>query len=85
MQLEDEKKGRELVDRKRSDLEAELSEVREDFEEALSARKVIGDAKTKLQTDYEELKKTAEADAAGMLGGEGRGREDSKKEKVIES
>ena len=67
MQLEDEKKGRELVDRKRSDLEAELSEVREDFEEALSARKVIGDAKTKLQTDYEELKKTAEADAAGML------------------
>jgi hypothetical protein len=65
--LDDEKKGRELVDRKRSDLEAELAEVREDFEEALSARKTIGDQKTKLQAEYEELKKTAEADAGGNL------------------
>jgi predicted nuclease with TOPRIM domain len=54
------------VDRKRADLEAELVDLREDFEEALSARKVIGDAKTKLQAEYEELKKTAENDAAGM-------------------
>ena len=88
MQLEDEKKSRELVDRKRSDLEAELYEVREDFKEALSARKDIGDTKTKLQTDYEELKKTAEANTAGMLeereGDKRRGREDSRKEKGIE-
>ena len=77
MQLEDEKKGRELVDRKRSDLEAELSEVRDDFKEALSACKVIGDTKSKLQTDYEELKKTAEADAAGML--EERERQEKRK------
>ena len=41
--------------------------MREDFEEALSARKYITDAKNKLQADYEELKKTAEADAAGTL------------------
>ena len=50
MQLEDEK-GCKLVDEKRSDLEAKLSEVRE----GLSARKVISGAKTKLQTDSEEL------------------------------
>lgn len=65
MQLEDEKKGRELVDKKRQDLEAELADLREDFEEALSARKVLSDQKAKLQSDYEELKKSAEADAAG--------------------
>jgi hypothetical protein len=63
--LDDEKKGRELVDRKRADLEAELTEVREDFEEALSARKVVTDGKVKLQTDYEDLKKTSEADSSG--------------------
>ena len=54
----------EILPRKCADLESELSEVRE---EALSVRKYITDAKNKLQADYEELKRTTKADAAGML------------------
>jgi hypothetical protein len=69
VQLEDEKKGRELVDRKRSDLEAELAELREDFEEALSARTHFSDTKAKLQADYEELKKTADTHVVGVFRG----------------
>ena len=45
-----------ILARKRTDLETELSEVRE---EALSVRKYFTDANNKLQADYEELKKTA--------------------------